>query len=322
MIRPSPAASSRPSTASTGSALPDALTEALRIAERAGADPRIAELNGDLHYLHGDWDAALTSYAEACSLGDAGSPRLARKRGIILYLRGRLDEAEEVFAAARLDGTDPAEEAQVLAWRAAVRWVRSDVAGCEELIEPAEAAATAAGDDAALAAVHTTRAMIAAFQADRRANEWSYRKALDHAERAGDVIQMIRIHTNMGSHFSEEGSYPEAVAELDTAIGLAELAGSDSFTGHAYANRGDTLTRMGRLDDALRDLRQAQRIWERLRIRRRRLRPRLPRRRAVPARTAVRGPVLLPAGDRARRAGRRRAGSGPGAGRHGPGDDR
>ena len=150
-------------------------------------DPRIAELDGDLHYLHGDWDAALASYAEACSLGDAASPRLARKRGIILYLRGRLDEADEVYAAARLDGTDPAEEAQVLAWRAAVRWVRSDVAGCEELIEPAEAAATASGDDAALAAVHTTRAMIAAFQADRRANEWSYRKALEHAERAGDV---------------------------------------------------------------------------------------------------------------------------------------
>ena len=113
----------------------------------------------------------------------------------------------------------------MLAWRAAMRWVRSDVAGCEELIEPAEAAATASGDDAALAAVHTTRAMIAAFQADRRANEWSYRKALEHAERAGDVIQMVRIHTNMGSHFSEEGSYPEAIAELDTAISLAELAG-------------------------------------------------------------------------------------------------
>ena len=243
---------------------PDALTETLRIAEPAGPDPRIAELHGDLQYLHGDWDTALASYAEAAALGDPASPRLARKRGIILYLRGRLDEADGVFAAARLDGTDPAEEAQVLAWRAAVRWVRSDVAGCEELIGPAEAAANAAGDDAALAAVHTTRAMIAAFQADRRANEWSYRKALEHAERAGDVIQMIRIHTNMGSHFSEEGSYPEAIAELDTAIGLAELAGSDSFTGHAYANRGDTFTRMGRLDDALRDLRQAQRIWERL----------------------------------------------------------
>jgi DNA-binding SARP family transcriptional activator/Tfp pilus assembly protein PilF len=242
----------------------DALTETLRIAEREGADPRIAELYGDLQYLQGNWDAALASYAAAASLGDPGSPRLARKRGIILYLRGRLDEADQVCAAARIDGTEPAEEAQVLAWRAAVRWVRSDVAGCEELIVPAEAAATVAGDDAALAAVHTIRAMIAAFQADRRANEWAYRKALEHAERAGDVIQMIRIHTNMGSHFSEEGSYPEAIAELDTAIGLAELAGSDSFTGHAYANRGDTFTRMGRLDDALRDLRQAQRIWERL----------------------------------------------------------
>ncbi len=108
-------------------AIPDALTETLRIAEQAGAQSRTAELRGDLHYLRGDWDAALASYAEASALGDAASPRLARKRGVILYLRGRLDEAEEVYAAARLDGTDPAEEAQVLAWRAATRWVRSDV---------------------------------------------------------------------------------------------------------------------------------------------------------------------------------------------------
>jgi ATP/maltotriose-dependent transcriptional regulator MalT/DNA-binding SARP family transcriptional activator len=245
-------------------ASPDALTETLRIAQRNGPDPRIAELYGDLQYQRGEWDAALASYTRAGASGDAASPRLARKRGVILYLRGRLDEADEAYAAARLDGTDLAEEAQVLAWRAAMRWVRGDVDECERLIAPAEAAAAASGDDAALATVYTTLAMIAALRADRRTNERSYRKALDHAQRADDVIQMVRIRTNMGSHFMEEGSYPAAIAELDAAIGMAELAGSQSFTGLAYANRGETYTRMGRLDDALRDLRQAQRIWEQL----------------------------------------------------------
>ena len=50
---------------------------------------------------------------------------------MILYLRGRLDEGEAACLAARLDGTDPAEEAQVLAWHAAMRWVRGDVDGCQ-----------------------------------------------------------------------------------------------------------------------------------------------------------------------------------------------
>ncbi len=243
---------------------PDTLTATLEIAARAGADPRISELCGDLEYMRGQWDAALESYAEALTLGDPASPRLARKRGVILYLRGRLDDAEEAYDAARLDGTDLAEEAQVLAWKAAMRWVRGDVAGCERLIEPAADAAKASGDDAALATVHTTRAMVAALRADRRANERSYRKALEHAQRADDVIQMVRIRTNMGSHFFEEGSYSEALAELDAAIEMAELAGTMSWTGLAYANRGDTYTRLGRLDDAARDLRQAQRIWEQL----------------------------------------------------------
>ncbi len=241
---------------------PDVLDETLRIASRDGPDPRIAELQGDLNCQRGQWDAALEFYGQACATGDPASPRVARKRGVIHYLRGRLDEADAAYSAARLDGSDLAEEAQVLAWQAAMRWVRGDVEGCEQLMRPAAAGATASGDDAALAAVYTTHAMVAALRGDRRENERSYRRALDHAQRAGDVIQMVRIRTNMGSHFFEEGAYPEAIVELDAAIELAELAGTQCFTGHAYANRGETYTRMGRLDDALRDLRQAQRIWE------------------------------------------------------------
>ena len=247
-----------------GLASPDVLTEMLRIASRNGPDPRIVELHGDLHSQRGEWDAALEFYGQACASGDPASPRVARKRGVIYYLRGRLDDADAAYSAARLDGSEPAEEAQVLAWQAAMRWVRGEIEECEHLIRQAEALAVTSSDNAALAAVYTTQAMVAALRGDRRENERSYRRALDHAQRAGDVIQMVRIRTNMGSHFFEEGSYPEAIVELDAAIEMAELAGTQSFTGHAYANRGETYSRMGRLDDALRDLRQAQRIWEQL----------------------------------------------------------
>ena len=107
--------------------------------------------------------------------------------------------------------------------------------------------------------------MLAALRGDRRGNARRVPASpCAHAERAGDVVQIVRIRTNRGSHHTEEGDYHEALSELGAAIELAELVGSETFSALAYSNRGDTYMRMGRLDDALRDLRRAKGIWERL----------------------------------------------------------
>ena len=243
---------------------PEALAGMLYLALTAGDNDKVAELQGDLEYLRGEWDDALRSYERAAQLGDPGSARLARKRGIILYLRGQLDEAEDAYGQGRVDGGDLSEEAQLMAWRAAIRWIRADIDGCQSLLDRAAVAADESGDDAALATLHTTKAMVAAIQGDRRANAEEYRRALYHAERAGDVLQLVRIHTNRGSHHGEEGNYQQAISELDRAIEIAELIGSEAFVGLAHYNRGENYLRMGRLDDALRDLHRAQQLWERL----------------------------------------------------------
>lgn len=243
---------------------PESLDAALALAEQSGDDARLTELRGDLQYLRGSWDDAIALYAKATALGGGHAIRLARKQATILYLRGDLARGEEMCQAAPLDGSDPAEESQVLAWHAAMRWVRFDVEGCEALLTRAEAAGVESGDDAALATVHTTRAMLAAMRGDRRGNAESYRLAVQHAERADDVVQLVRIRSNRGSHHMEHGDYQAALAELGTAIEQSELVGSETFAAVAYANRGETLTRMGRLDDALRDLRHAEGIWERV----------------------------------------------------------
>lgn len=240
-----------------------ALDGALALAERARDDGRIAELRGDLLYLRGAWDDAVAAYALAASLGDPATPRLVRKRATILYLRAQLDDAEAMCESARLDGSDPAEESKVLAWHAAIRWIRGDIDGCHVLLEGAEELGVASGDDAALATVHTTRAMLAALRGDRHSNADAYRVAMHHAQRAGDVVQMVRIRTNRGSHHMEEGDYAQALIEHEAAIELAEMIGSETFAAFAYSNRGDTLRRMGQLDRALEDLRRAEGIWRR-----------------------------------------------------------
>ena len=108
----------------------------------------------------------------------------------------------------------------MLAWRAAMRWVRGDVDGCQALLDPSRRRPPQRSGRRRRARPPCTRPGRCSPRsaATGAANAWSYRKALDHAERAGDVIQMVRIRTNMGSHFTEEGSYREALAELDTAI--------------------------------------------------------------------------------------------------------
>ena len=86
--------------------------------------------------------------------------------------------------------------------------------------------ASKAGDPQALAAAHTVLAMLAALEGDRGANDAHYLRALDYAQQAGDVLQLVRVRTNRGSRHVEECSYEEAISELDHALRLADSPAS------------------------------------------------------------------------------------------------
>jgi DNA-binding SARP family transcriptional activator/ATP/maltotriose-dependent transcriptional regulator MalT len=243
---------------------PEALDKALEIAERDDVHHQFTELRGDLAYQRGQWDDALRLYAQARQEHGVQTAARARKRAGLLYLRGRLDEADEVCAAITLDGSDPAEEARLLAWRSVICWARGDADGSQGFVEPALELAGRSGDHGALAAAYTARAMLAALHGDLPENARFYDVALEHAERAGDVAQIVRIRTNRGSRLNEQGQYAQAIAELEVAITTAELAGSDTFSALAYNNRGEAYLALGQLDLALADLRRAHDIWTRL----------------------------------------------------------
>ena len=126
------------------------------------------------------------------------------------------------------------------------------------------ARARRSGDDRALAAAHTVLALVAAHDGDRLANDTHYLRALDHAERAGDVLQIIRIRLNRGSRLNEEGFHDEAIAELDLAIGLADLGGYGSFKAIALCNRGEARGALGRFDEALDDVQGSKAMFQRM----------------------------------------------------------
>ena len=96
---------------------------------------------------------------------------------------------------------------------------------------------------------------------DRAGNDLHYLRALEHAERARDVVQTIRIRSNRGSHFLEEGDYGNALAELDMALRLADMTGFQLWRAMSLSNRAQVLAGLGRLEESVADLEQSREIF-------------------------------------------------------------
>jgi ATP/maltotriose-dependent transcriptional regulator MalT/DNA-binding SARP family transcriptional activator len=227
-------------------------------------DPCVERIAGQALQIRGDWEGALACFERAAAGAQRLDAAVAWRMGLIYYLRGELDEALRVYERARLGSGEPRDDALLLAGHASVDWLRTDLEGSRAKAERALEIGTDAGDPQALAAAHTVMAMVAALEGDRAANESHYLRALDHAERAGDVLQIIRVRTNRGSHHLEEGAYEEALAELETALRLADLAGFAYFRALALHNRGTVRLRLGRFEEAIADLEAAKTVYQRI----------------------------------------------------------
>ena len=235
----------------------DAVTAAVDALPPHVRSPAIERLAGEAHQLRGRWQEALACYRTAAPGHTALDPGLGWRMALIHYLRGELTTALDVCARVELGDHPTRDSALLLAWRASAEWKLGDVEACGRSVTTALHHATEVDDARALAAVHTVLGMLAVSEGDRRANDAHYLKAVEYAERAGDVRQIVRIRCNRGSHLVEEGDYLEALAELDIAVRLADLSGFVAFGALALSNRGEANLGLGRLEEAHRDLRGA-----------------------------------------------------------------
>ncbi|MEV6241104.1 tetratricopeptide repeat protein [Lentzea sp. NPDC051838] len=230
---------------------PAAIDEAYRVTEDFGpltaaqAWPLVMVL-----YLQGDMAAARAVLARVPDAGDR--VLLAR----VPDAAAGLDVGDRVLRA-KVPGDesgDLGDRALLAAWGASVVWAQGTP--CRDQVESALALARASGDQRALAAAHTVRALVAAAEGDRRANDRHYALALSAAERAGDRTQQLRIRANRASQRVEEGDLDGGLAELDDALELLPGA-HPAMVGLAQHNRADLLLRRGRLDDARKGFRAA-----------------------------------------------------------------
>lgn len=226
----------------------DAIARSEIAAELHGLSGRAAHALGDARRAIAEYQLAAEHRLTA---GDAW------RHGLLEYFQGQHERALTIYnkaIAASHPDEDPADVALLAGYAGAAAWITGSLESAREHAGRALAVGSAAGNDAALAVAHTLAALVAASDGDRMQNDWNYVRALQHAERAGDIMQIARVRSNRGSRLLEEGEYDLALVELDDAVRHADLGGYGVTLALAMTNRGEVLTRLGRLDDARTDL--------------------------------------------------------------------
>lgn len=237
--------------------------EAVERIPMAARPPEVRRLEAEARQTLGDWDGALGIFDALAGDGSLVDPGLAWRTGLIHHMRGEIADAIAVYERGDRAGGG-ADVALLLGWWASAVWLTADAGSCRTLADEALRIARESGDDRALANAYTVQAMLAALEGDRRANEAHYLRALEHAERSGDVLQQIRIHSNRGSRFLEEGNYPESIDETSEALSLAELSDIVIFRALALLNLGQARLRVGMIEEAAADFTAARDHWDRL----------------------------------------------------------
>jgi DNA-binding SARP family transcriptional activator len=226
--------------------------------------PEVLLLGAEATQLLGDWEKAMSMYTRLVPAAGEMPARIAWRLGFLHHMRGDVSSALETYRLGRVDSDSPTDGAALYAWMASAHWLRGERTEAELLAGEALKLAQEADAAPSLATAHTVLAMVAALNGDRAANDVHYLRALEHAERARDVVQTIRIRSNRSSHFLEEGDFDSALAELDIALKLADMSGFELWRGMALSNRGQVVSMLGSLEEAISDLTQSREVFRRI----------------------------------------------------------
>jgi DNA-binding SARP family transcriptional activator len=237
------------------------IVEAIERIPREKRDREILLMEAEARQVLGDWEGATASY-EALTRGEGALPaRVAWRLGFLSHMRGDVTTALDTYKRGRRGEGDLADEAALVGWAASAHWLKGERDEAKRLANEALDLARKADDSGALATAHTVLAMVAAIDGDRAVNHHHYLRALEHAERARDVLQTIRIRSNRSSHFLEQGDYPNALTELEIALRLADMTGFQLWRGMTLSNRAQVMAGLGRLEESVADLEQSREVF-------------------------------------------------------------
>ena len=240
------------------------MVEAIERVPRERRNRDVLLFEAEARQVLGDWEGATECY-EALAPGSGEMPaRLAWRLGFLSHMRGDVTAALDAYRRGRRGEGDMASEAALVGWTASAHWLKGERDEAKRLANEALELARRADDSGALATAHTVLAMVAALDGDRAGNHLHYLRALEHAERARDVLQTVRIRSNRSSHFLEQGDYANALIELDKALRLADMTGFQLWRGMALSNRAQVMAGLGRLEESVADLELSREVFRQM----------------------------------------------------------
>jgi ATP/maltotriose-dependent transcriptional regulator MalT/DNA-binding SARP family transcriptional activator len=235
----------------------DAVLAATRKVPEDRRTAEVWQLEGVAHQLRGEWRLAADRFTQATSEGLTAD--LAWRMAWIQHLRGGPQDALKICDEYVPDGSDPTAESMLLSTAASAHWALGDL---DTASAKATEALQTATNDGAIGTAHTVLAMVAAAQGKRDELTEHYDIALDHAQKAGDVLGVIRIRSNRASHHVEVGEHRAALQEIEEMLPLADVTGFATYRAIGLHNRGEALLGLGRLDEAAADFHAAQQVFD------------------------------------------------------------
>jgi len=233
-----------------------AVRDALRGGSAVEVESALAD-HTDALLLRADPELLLRVVAVCTDPGGKVPVGVAWRVGMGLHLNGRFAEALDIYGRAASAAASEADLAELHAALASSLWGRAEAEECVAAATRARLHAEAADDAHAWASTWVAQALVAAHSGDRTACRTAYEHALRYAETAGARAVLIRILTNLASLENEEGRYDAALGWVNRAL---DLWGADDGPMRCVTafNRADALIALGRIEEAIADLRAAQ----------------------------------------------------------------
>jgi class 3 adenylate cyclase/tetratricopeptide (TPR) repeat protein len=224
---------------------------------------------GEARYWLGEFEAAVAPLERALEIG-GGDTRIRAQASrflgdIALSIRGDRREAEGRLAdsidAARELG-DPRTLARTLLVAGWAPYWRSDLDGARRMFEEALEVARSGpgGDPWAEARALTTLATIVSEIGDERETLDLASRALAIAEGTGDAFSIAVARESVGNSLRRLARFEDAEPHLDRAVAAFRELGARWELASALTSRGVLRRLVRRLDEALKDLREAYRI--------------------------------------------------------------
>jgi DNA-binding SARP family transcriptional activator len=220
--------------------------------------PETAIVLGDAHAFQGRADAALAAYAQAAGGRGADRESTAPLPAAVAWrvARVQFDRGEPAAAwstLARVDpGADGRDAALALAYRALYGYLTHEI-DAGPAAEAAVTVAESSGDAHARSVAHTAAA-FALREASPAAGRRHHLAALEAAEQAGDIVQIVRLRNADDDLPTLDLQFAQASSSLE----LIEAAGNPVWLVRTLMNRGLIALDQGRFDIAESDLGRAR----------------------------------------------------------------